>query len=64
MIAQTSIDLLQLVGDSGLKRVVATNGGEWAGACPFCGGRDRFRVWPEQRREGGAGVSGGAGGEH
>lgn len=25
-----------------------TNGGEWAGPCPVCGGRDRFRIWPEQ----------------
>ncbi len=23
-----------------------TNGGEHAGPCPWCGGRDRFRVWP------------------
>jgi hypothetical protein len=23
-----------------------TNGGEWAGPCPLCGGRDRFRIWP------------------
>ena len=23
-----------------------TNGGEHAGACPWCGGNDRFRVWP------------------
>ena len=23
-----------------------TNGGEYAGACPWCGGKDRFRVWP------------------
>jgi DNA primase len=32
----------------GLKRAATTNGGEWAGPCPFCGGRDRFRVWPNQ----------------
>jgi DNA primase len=49
MIDQTSIDLVQLVGGN-LKRVAATNGGEYAGACPFCGGRDRFRVWPERGR--------------
>jgi len=35
-----------------LKRVATTNGGEYAGACPFCGGRDRFRVWPEQETTG------------
>jgi DNA primase len=31
-----------------LKRVASTNGGEWAGACPLCGGQDRFRVWPNE----------------
>ncbi|NLE23818.1 MAG: hypothetical protein GX625_00520 [Clostridiaceae bacterium] len=30
-----------------LKKVSNTNGGEYAGSCPFCGGKDRFRVWPE-----------------
>jgi DNA primase len=46
MIDQSGIDLLQLVGGD-LRRVARTQGGEWAGACPFCGGRDRFRVWPQ-----------------
>lgn len=32
-----------------MKRVATTNGGEWAGGCPFCGGRDRFRVWPDEK---------------
>lgn len=41
------IDLLGLIGrDTTLKRQGATNGGEFAGPCPFCGGHDRFRVWP------------------
>jgi DNA primase len=41
-------DLLDLIGrDTELKRVASTNGGEYAGPCPFCGGRDRFRVWPD-----------------
>jgi len=31
-----------------LKRVAGTHGGEYAGPCPGCGGRDRFRVWPEE----------------
>ena len=31
----------------GMKRQGATNGGEYAGPCPWCGGTDRFRVWPE-----------------
>lgn len=39
------IDLLQLV-TSAIKRVATTGGGEFAGACPFCGGVDRFRVQP------------------
>jgi hypothetical protein len=33
-----------------LKRVAGTNGGEFAGPCPWCAGRDRFRVWPKQDR--------------
>jgi hypothetical protein len=49
VIDQSNVDLVQLVG-GGLKKVAGTNGGEYAGACPFCGGRDRFRVWPEQGR--------------
>ena len=40
-------DLLTLAGQATpLKKVAGTNGGEWAGPCPFCGGRDRFRVQP------------------
>jgi len=42
------VDLLELIGhDVELRRVAGTNGGEYAGPCPFCGGRDRFRVWPQ-----------------
>lgn len=41
------MDLLDLIAqDTHLKRVASTRGGEYAGPCPFCGGRDRFRVWP------------------
>ena len=41
------IDLLALLGrDTRLRKVASTAGGEWAGPCPFCGGRDRFRVQP------------------
>lgn len=45
------IDLLSLIGtDTLLKPVARTNGGEFAGPCPFCGqGEDRFRVWPTPR---------------
>lgn len=34
----------------GIKKVSSTNGGEYAGPCPVCGGDDRFRVWPEKGR--------------
>lgn len=33
-----------------LRRVASTDGGEWAGPCPHCGGRDRFRMWSEKGR--------------
>jgi len=43
----TQVDLLDLTRrDTPLRRVASTDGGEWAGPCPRCGGRDRFRVWP------------------
>lgn len=45
MIDTTHTDLLWLIGSSTELRK-ATNS-EYQGACPFCGGRDRFRVWPE-----------------
>ncbi|MBN1815049.1 MAG: hypothetical protein JXA14_24660 [Anaerolineae bacterium] len=42
-----AIDLLGLIGrDTALRRVASTNGGEYAGPCPFCGGSDRLRVQP------------------
>lgn len=44
-------DLLSLLRrDTELRRVASTNGGEYAGRCPFCGGHDRFRFWsnPDQ----------------
>jgi len=31
-----------------LKKVATTQGGEWQGPCPGCGGDDRFHVWPEK----------------
>lgn len=47
MIDTTSINMLSLVErDTKLKRQGNTKGGEWAGPCPVCGGRDRFRVQP------------------
>ncbi len=44
-------DLLSLSNnDTFLKKVASSGGGEWAGPCPFCGGKDRFRVQPYQQR--------------
>jgi len=41
-------NLLEIIGtDTALKRVASTSGGEYIGPCPWCGGRDRFHVWPE-----------------
>jgi len=40
----TILDLTPLAGN--LKKISGTSGGEWAGPCPWCGGTDRFRVWP------------------
>jgi DNA primase len=40
-------DLLALIDrDTPLKWAANTKGGEWVGPCPFCGGEDRFNVWP------------------
>lgn len=45
--------LLDLVSrDTMLRKVASTRGGEYAGPCPWCGGRDRFRVWPNAERPG------------
>lgn len=47
MIDLKQIDLVALIErDTHLKKAAGTNGGEWAGPCPVCGGEDRFRVWP------------------
>jgi len=32
------------------KKSATTNGGEYSTPCPACGGRDRFRSWPEKDR--------------
>ena len=49
----TQINLLDVISrNTRLRRVAATHGGEYAGPCPFCGGRDRFRVWPDSDRPG------------
>ncbi|MCX5827601.1 MAG: CHC2 zinc finger domain-containing protein [Deltaproteobacteria bacterium] len=43
--------LLALLSQDGftLTKTATTHGGEYAGLCPWCGGNDRFRVWPEDR---------------
>src|SRR4029450_4928759 len=46
-----SMIMLDLLShDTTLRRVASTHGGEYAGSCPWCGGRDRFRVWPHAER--------------
>ncbi len=46
------MDLIELFQQDGFNFVkqATTGGGEYAGSCPFCGGTDRFRVWPESGR--------------
>lgn len=34
--------------DTTLKRTASTNGGEYHGPCPACGGNDRFALWPQK----------------
>jgi len=42
------MNLLTLIHqDVELKRTSSTNGGEYHGKCPLCGGKDRFTVWPQ-----------------
>ena len=45
-----SFGLIERLGSRGLepRYRAATHGGEYAGPCPLCGGRDRFLVWPVQ----------------
>lgn len=46
----SKVNLLGLVDkDTLLKKVAGTNGGEYHGPCPFCGGKDRFVVQPLNR---------------
>ena len=41
-----------ITDSSRLKHISAAKGGEWCSPCPRCGGKDRFRCWPNQ--DGGA----------
>lgn len=51
-----SVTVLSLAIEHGLApvKVGNTHGGEYACPCPLCGGRDRFRIWPEQNDGGGS----------
>lgn len=44
------MNVLDLLRRHGIepKKASSTKGGEYASPCPGCGGKDRFRVWPEQ----------------
>jgi phage/plasmid primase-like uncharacterized protein len=46
MAAKQSADLLEILGISQQKRAAGTHAGEWGCSCIWCGGDDRFRVWP------------------
>jgi len=45
------MNILQIAQNQGLnpKRVASTGGGEYASPCPNCGGKDRFRIQPENK---------------
>lgn len=48
MVDLSRVDILEVIGaDTTVKRTASTNGGEHSGPCPFCGGTDRFNVWPD-----------------
>lgn len=44
--------ILELIQSDGFqsKKVATTRGGEYHGPCPFCGGKDRFRIQPARDR--------------
>jgi len=48
-----NMNLLDLIQDDGFDPDYkgSTNGGECASPCPFCGGKDRFLIWPNNRPE-------------
>lgn len=52
---QSSLDLIATIQKYGgrVQRVASTEGGEWKGPCPKCGGTDRFTVQPEYGSNGG-----------
>ncbi len=44
------MNVLDLATTHGLQpqKVSGSKGGEFASRCPFCGGKDRFHIWPDQ----------------
>lgn len=44
------LDLISKDTGNFYKKKSNTLGGEWAGICPFCGGKDRFSIHPEKGR--------------
>lgn len=45
------MQILELIqANEGPLKKQATNGAEYEGSCPWCGGQERFRVWPETGR--------------
>jgi DNA primase len=48
---KSDTDILAIVKpDTPLQKVSTTRGGEYAGPCPFCGGKDRLHVQPARGR--------------
>jgi DNA primase len=41
------MDIKELLDNDGIKLTKQSHR-EFSGACPWCGGRDRFRVWPDE----------------
>ncbi len=44
------VSIIERYAPTRLQRVSNANGGEWAGPCVWCGGRDRMRVWPNAEK--------------
>lgn len=40
--------IFDLTDHAEVEYISSTSGGEYAGECPWCGGNDRFRVWPKE----------------
>ena len=51
MTLKCRIDLTEFIGQP-LRKVANTNGGEFAGPCPFCAGTDRFHMQPHAKEGG------------